>query len=232
MKKTLLVMAAALAVLFSCDDDSYRHAIGISYPNSGQYGAVYADQLEDSIVFYTYDSYNIYTDVEWITVNSDLEYMTVENSYYYMWEFAVPLYFTANKSGETRTGVVYVHNYGNDWDKTATASYLQFSWLNITYPSPTYPSYSSYPLSATFSMTDTCTQAVDSLKFTAYGDWTLTTDNSFVSFSKESGTAGSQVITLALENNEATEDRTANITLTSNGVSSDIKLTQTGAEEE
>ncbi len=224
----LLTLCAALA---ACSKESYRHAIALAYPTPGQYGLVYADQTEDSIVFDTFDSYDTYTSADWLAIDEQWGTMTIQNSYYYQWEVSVPLTFEPNTTGETREAVVYVHNYGTDWDQTISASFIQASWLNITRPEPAYPSYTYYPSYATFAIADSATWEVDSISFTAYGDWTLQTTADFVALGAASGKAGAQVVALALEPNNDEADRQAEITLTSNGVSNIITLTQYGATE-
>ncbi len=240
MKKTLLLLLS-VALLAACDKENSNHTIFFSYP-AGAYGVAYADQETDSVVIVTFDSYQASTDVDWITIDPDLEYMKIQNSYWYMWEIPIPLTFDANTTGETRMGIISIHNFGDGWDRTVQTLFLQMGWLNITHPAPTYQYYTvqnsdtipaNYPMTATFELTDTATQVRDSLTFIAYDDWTVTCKSDFVKLENATGSAGECKVDITLvDANETAAERTAELILTSRGVSSTIKLTQTPEPEE
>ncbi|MCD8302101.1 MAG: hypothetical protein LUC44_03675 [Prevotellaceae bacterium] len=228
--RKIIFLSLAVACLASCDKESYRHSIAQVYPTPGTYGSLFADQLKDSIAFTTFDSYQITTNDSWVTIDPDLAYMKIENSYWYEWYMSVPVTFEANATGETRDCMISVYNYGpDDWSATMTISFLQFGWHNISRPTPAYEYGSNtYPVRATFSLTDSATQVVDTLAFTAYNDWTLACDDStFVHLQSTSGSAGSNHAPITLSPNEESADRSAVISLTSSGVTTEITLTQT-----
>ncbi|MCD8305015.1 MAG: hypothetical protein LUC86_09375 [Prevotellaceae bacterium] len=238
MRKAFILLAAA-GLLASCDKESYRHAISMSNPYPGTYGAMYADQPKDTIVFTTFDSYRATTTDTWITIDPGLAEMEIENSYYGYYQIGIPVTFEPNTTGETRVGEISIYNYGpNDWSATATASYLQLGWLNVTRPQPSYEYNSSlgYPQMATFELTDTAMQVTDTLTFVVYGDWELSLPEEqesevFVTLLSASGQAGSVKAPIALEENATKEERRNTINLTSRGVTTPLVIKQEAQEE-
>ncbi len=224
----------AMMLLASCDKESYRHSISLGYPTPGAYGCVYADQPQDSVVFYTFDSYRATTNASWVSIASGMEAITIENSYWYMVAVSIPLLFEPNTDGRTRECAISIYNYGADnWATTITASFLQLGWLNITNASVTYEEYSStsYPLTATFELSDSALQVTDSLAFTVYGDWEIEYEPGFINIEQTSGSAGHNVVPIVVAANEETGERSADITLRSSGVETTVKLTQSGKKE-
>ncbi len=221
----------------ACDNDSYRHEITLSHPPMGTLGIyVYADQPKDSVVFATFDSYQATSDVNWITVDPERASMKIENSYWTMWGVTIPLTFEPNTTGVTRYGAVNVRNYGDDWDVTVTAGYLQLGWHDVTSGSIVYETEASlygstYPLTASYKMTANANQVTDTLSFTVYNTWELECESDFVKVGTLSGEEGHNVVTLTFNENESEEDRTADIFLKSSGATTKITLTQNGAEE-
>ncbi len=238
MKKTLFLLLLAVAMFVACDKDSYRHEITIMYPPQSVLGAnVYADQPKDSIVFVTFDSYQATTQASWITIDPNMAAMKIENSYWAIYQISIPLTFEPNTSGETRYGIVSIRNYGDDWDETVTAGFLQLGWHEVTTGSIVYDSsfdaYSySYPLTAHFAMSEAAEQVTDSLGFTVHDTWELECESDFLKLGATSGEAGHNVVELTIEENESKEDRAADIFLKSSGATTKITLTQSGAEEE
>ncbi len=231
MKKAFFVVLAVLT-LAACDKESYRHAISVSRPYSGQYGVAYADQTLDSIVFETFDSYRASSNASWLTLDPQMAEQKIPNSYWNMWQIVLPFSLSPNTTNETRDAIVSVNNYGDDdWNQTVQVSYLQLGWLNITRPAAAFEAYTSFPRTAEFELTDSATQAADSLVFSVYADWTLSCTSSFVHLATTSGKAGKNVVNLTLDANEGTADRTDTIKLVSNGVTTPIALKQTGKKE-
>lgn len=237
MKKFGSALLMGLSVLFlgSCVKDSYRHGAELVHPAAGYYSILYADQTEDSVVFNSFDSYTVSTDASWIKVDSAMAAMKVENSYWYWYEFHVPLTMTPNTTGISREGIVNVKSFGDDdWNTTLQASYLQLPCHNVLRPAPDYGEYTTYPKTATFELKDSAFVVLDSLKFHAYDDWTLSQQSEdFVHFNVTSGTKGMQVIKLTLDENTASKDRVEKLTLTSkSGFSTEIKVTQLAVKED
>lgn len=228
MKKLIVLVAVALAFT-ACNKESYRHMVALDRPSSGQYGVVYADQQADSVIFSTFDSYKVSTNETWITVDPEWASKTITNSYWGYWKVAVPLSFTPNVTGETRLGQVAVNSYGVDnWDRTVTAAYLQLGWLNITRPEAELMSYTDYPRKASFTQQVGATQEADTLQFTVYGDWTLSTEAPYIHLVSTGGTKGLQTVGYTLDANDAAESREAYVHLVSNGVTQAILIKQGG----
>ncbi len=231
MKKLFLVIIAS-AIVAACDNESSRHAINLSYPLNGQYGVVYADQPEDTIIFNTFDSYRATTNETWISIDPGWAAVTIQNDYWNIWEIELPLTFKANTTGETRDGIISINNYGDDWNETISVAYLQLGWLNVSRPQPNYGTYSDFPRTATFELTDSAAQVSDTLEFTVHGDWTLTSNASFVAPEAASGSKGENKVALNVEKNDAASERSATLTLTSSGVETPIILKQQAKKEE
>ncbi|MCD8266393.1 MAG: hypothetical protein LUC33_04480 [Prevotellaceae bacterium] len=238
MRKAFILLAAA-GLLASCDKESYRHAISMTHPNPGTYGAMYADQPMDTIVFTTFDSYKATTNDTWITLDPELAAQEIANLYDGYYEIGIPVTFEPNTTGETRVGEISIYNYGDDdWSATVTASYLQLGWLNVTRPQAAYDYNSSlgYPQTATFELTDTATQVADTLAFVVYGDWELSLPEEqesevFVTLLQASGKAGSVKAPIALEENATKEERQNTVSLTSRGVTTTLVIKQEAQEE-
>jgi len=229
MRKIFFILLAVFA-LAACDKDTARHAINVTYPNG--YGVVYADQKVDTIVFSTFDSYRATANASWIIIDPQWASSTIQNSYWNLWQGQLPLSFDANTTGNSRSAIVSINNYGDDWDETVSASYVQLGWLDVTRPQPVLESYSDYPLTATFELADSATQVTDTLEFTVYGDWTLTSNASFVTPEVTSGTKGENKVALKVTENTTASERNATITLGSSGVETSIVLKQEAKKEE
>lgn len=241
MRKYILsMMAAAMAfVVTSCHDEgSYYHLASLVYPTAYQPGIIYADQYEDSVKFNCTDRFRVAPlETSWISVDPSEASGAIQYSYLVGWEVKVPLNIEQNTTGTTRTGYVTVRTYGEDWDRTLTASYIQLPWVNIMVPAAeiTYEEEPPYlPVSATFNAEYAANETSGTIVFEASGEtWTLT-DGTFVHIAEENknGDKGKQTIALTLDANESTEERTDNLVLTSGGISNTITIKQLGKEPE
>ena len=232
MKKAFAFMAFVM-MLTACDKETYRHAISVLRPSSGRYGVAYADQPSDSIVFSTFDSYRaIVGSAPWLTIDPQMAQCEIPNNYWYCWEVVLPLDLQPNTSGETRDAVVSINTYGaDDWNQTVQVGYLQLGWLNVTRPVANVGTYTSFPRKADFLLTDSATQVADSLVFSVYGDWSVSTTSTFIHLAQTEGVKGNNVVHFTLDVNEDTSDRNDTIKLTSRGVTTPIAIKQTGKKE-
>ncbi len=237
MKKTLLLLLA-VAMFVACDKDSYRHEIVLEHPAQGALGAyVYADQPKDSVVFATFDSYETTTQTSWITIDPDLAALKIENSYWVMWRIAIPLTFEPNTLDQTRYGTISIHNYGDGWNATVTAGYLQLGWHEVTSGNIVYDTYtevynSSYPSTAHYTMSELAGQLSDTLSFTVHDTWELECQSDFMKLGATSGGAGHNTVDLTFTENVSSEDRSDSILLKSSGATTTIIVTQSGVQEE
>ena len=236
MKKTLILPIAVAALMISCNKDSYRHQIAIEYPSAPS--PIFADQTLDSVVFYTFDSYETKSyDCDWITIQNSSRYPSsakLENLYYSFYRVPIYLEIAPNTTGKVRTGHVSIHSYGEDnWSATAYAEYYQLYWHNITSPRPEYTYTDRNVTAATYAATDSALQMTDTLRFTAYAPWSLqTASDSYITPESTSGKAGIQKVALKVEPNPSTTKRKTTITLQSNnGATTPITYTQEGKKE-
>lgn len=232
MKKFLLLAVASATILFtSCNKESTYHTLGIVYPTQFSSAVIYADQKVDSITFQTTDEVRLDPTNNWILIDDSLRHIQVENYYRLVYVLTLPVRFAANTTGEIRQGEVKVSSTGdNDWDQSAYASYTQLPWHKIQRPAPAY-AYEDYQIKGCkFEITDSASQACDTLRFTTYDDWTLT-DAEFAHPTKLSGKPGYQIVLLSVDPNTTAEERTSTITLESRGVKTNIFVKQEGTKD-
>ena len=231
MKKYLLLaVVTATILLTACNKESSYHTLGIVYPQ--QTGVVFADQKVDSIIFQTTDNFKLDPLNNWILIDDSLRYVQVPNVYRLIYVLTFPVRFEANTTGDIRHGQVSLQSTGdNDWNQTATANYSQVPWHNIQRPAPAYSYDNNLITGAKFELTDSATQACDTLRFTAYDDWTLT-DAEFAHPTITKGFAGKNIVILSIDPNATTEERTTTITLASRGVKTNISVKQEGTKVE
>ncbi|MBQ0050154.1 MAG: BACON domain-containing protein [Bacteroidales bacterium] len=240
MKQLKLILSTAClgALLCSCSGDSYRHQVGIEYPSMEKF--VYADQVTDSVIFITYDSYEV-TSVNspWIVpvpTNSPVS-ATLPNMYFSCYRVAVNLQIAPNTSEHCRIGYIKVRSYGTDWNESTQAAYYQTVWHNIKQPIPTYTMDANKSVTAAvFEAKDSANQIVQDLEFETYSKWRLNVpEGSFVSVPENvvtSGGEGSHKLQLSMEKNTSTAARSTVLQLESeSGVKTDIKITQEGMKK-
>lgn len=187
MKKTLSLVALAAGMglmLGSCNTDSYQHQVAVIYPE-GAMRMVYADQVEDSIVFLTFDSYHYYAHANnpdhFITTSEKNASQTIQNSYYGGHIFSMPVYFKPNTTDAPRLGYVLVDSKSemDKWSATAYGTYFQTNWHCISRPAPLYHYGKDDALieSCEHVLRDSAMQVNDTLKFYAFDKWTIESAN-------------------------------------------------------
>lgn len=213
MKKLLFMLPLmAIILMMGCSKKSDYHMSRFLRPNDGGL-YVYADQEWDSVSFETTESYNLSSNVSWFKVPD--EYSSFKNPYTdavllsYAW-----LQFEPNTTGEMRYGLL--HLAAGDYSVDATI--IQLPFLNVT--NPVRQGYVLAPL-----VIDATTSSA-SLAFTAYSNWSLSTDSDWLTFEATSGAAGERRVMITTELNTTDEDRTAKVLLTSRGVTQEITVTQ------
>ncbi|MBQ8051147.1 MAG: BACON domain-containing protein [Bacteroidaceae bacterium] len=235
MKKLLLAAAAACTLLAACNKESSYHSMGVVYPSNYQPAVVFADQLSDSVFFYTTDNFQLSAyESSWITIPDSMRQGRVPNYFRTVFYVSVPLTFEPNTTGRPRTGHVTLRSYdGDDWDQSATATYYQTAWHNIVSPAPAYSSNDGVVTGALFRATVGAEQESDTLEFTAYGKWTLT-EGSFAHVEQglREGGEGSHRIPVTFDANTGEEERTTVVRLSSNGVTTEIEFVQKAPEKE
>lgn len=222
MKKQHLIfpLVAAIFALAACDDDDNTYDFAqIYYPGGGT--TVYADQTTDSLKFATTYDYELVVSEDWLTIVADSLSEDVPDGYYVVREYLVEI--EPNTTDTTRRAYVYF----NADDRTISTYYYQYHYLNIE-----RPARSNYQ----FALTDSATQVSDSIIFTTYNDdWTLAFEDeeSWIRFATDAdttGEAGSYTVFYELDENTTSSVRSAVLQLTSEGVTTEITVRQTGTE--
>ena len=238
MKKLFYaVLAAFVLLLNSCDKEDSYHNFGIIYPSAYRPAVLYADQTFDSLLFTTTDNFQISVpEAKWINVPDSMRSGTIPNSYRMLVFVPIYLTFETNPTGKVRSGNVIIRSFDNDeWDETATATYNQFSWLNIISPAPTYGAATKdgIPEEASFKTTVSAEQQTAVIEFKAYGDWKFS-DGDFLHIEKglQEGRAGHFELPIQIDANVTSDSRTGVIVLTSNGISTPIEYTQEAPKSE
>lgn len=219
MKRFLnAVLLATIILLVSCTKESYRHAVGIVYPSDGIY---YIDQINDSVVFQTFDSYEVTSQSEWLRPNYEFESpkSRINNLYYSGYVVKVGIDMEPNNTKKCRYGFVNVRSYGDDgWDQTAVAVYYQLAWHNIIKPSPMYILNGRTPVTANFVLHENANCMADTIAFNSYQDWKLIVpENSFVHPVTTKGRAGNQIIKIVFDENMSTKPDSVMLTLSTAG---------------
>ena len=114
MNKFCLICAsvACLSFFSSCNkSESENHCLWLIHPQN--YNVLYADQVEDSVVFQTFDSYEARPyNTDWLTITAGESY-TVTYNPYNLYTFKALLAFSPNTTGKTRIGRVQIDSYNN-----------------------------------------------------------------------------------------------------------------------
>ncbi len=215
-----LTIAATLALLTSCIEDTGNHMTVITYPQG--YAIVYADQTLDSIFYETTEAHRVVPVVGWIEID-DTPIRSVRYVDNVLYELALPVIFQPNTTGKTRVGNVSI----NAGEYTAATAFLQTRFLNVERP---YRYVSTdYSKDSLVTVTDSAFVLADSIVFTAYGNWTLTPKHgTWLQPQTTAGTPGRHTVMLALESNATLYNRTDTIVLESNGVAESIPVLQLG----
>jgi hypothetical protein len=240
MNKFCLICAsvACLSFFSSCNkNENENHGMSIVYPENF-YSVSYADEVNDSLVFETFDSYVATPyEADWITITAGASY-DVTYSPYNLYTFKSLLAFTPNTTGKTRYGRVLVKGYDGG---TTAPFYFQLGFLNINNPVPTFQ-YSDelgdfIPESASFDLQVAADATTDSICFTVANPWTLTfsegADQTWLTLDKTSGEKNHNNVTIRLTpNTDKDNARSTSLVLKSGEVTNTINVKQLAAKKE
>ncbi len=224
MKKLFYCVAIALAFM-SCAKDMENHAIFVDRPSSA-ITYCYADAMEDSIVFRTFDSYKATSDQPWLKLDAKMAQATLPNTYYNMYIVPIPFTVQSNTTDSTRIGYITVHNFGKDWDQKAGIGFVQYGWLNVMRPAPDFTYSGGIARKADFLLQDSATQQLDSIAFNVQREWTLSGTSDFVTPQQKEGKGGTHVVYLSLTPNTTGQERTATFYLESSEAKTPIVIKQ------
>ena len=229
MKKSLFICSVLLgsAWMASCGENDV-HELWVGYPNG--ISTLYADDTQDSIGFYTYDSWRVTPMASWISMVGNNSGNLVHDNFkrYYV---CTELKMERNTTGRSRLGTVLVSSY----DYQASGIYLQLGTLNISHPQYTIKNFlqNTYlPDSVAYAINDSSFVTADSICFNVKQSWTLAFKDGqqpqWVKLSSTQGYAGKNQVDLTVEENPDTTARTTTLVLQSGGICNEIDIRQLG----
>ena len=227
----LLLLCSLFLFFTSCAGDPERHQLT---PVTGAC-ILFADQTADSILFYTFDSWSVKSQSDWIRIEGDSQ-ADIKYDYARRYLCRVDVSMQPNTTGHTREGLVLVNSY----DFSYSVPFYQFGMLDVSRPAYTVESYLNeaalLPDVATHVLVDSAAWEKDSISFTVHNDWELKfvddTAPDWLTLSKVSGHRGSHRVELTLTPNTDTEnERKATLQLTSGEVSDRITIRQLPAKK-
>ena len=234
--KTIIGAAATIIALASCNEATNEYHSTSFYP-LGNSKTLYADQTTDSIRVLSYDS--------WTLTNTDTWYDVTENSSQtnnisvtipagYAYSTRLDIHTQPNTTGAQRTGTLTVVS---SYDKIGTVAMplVQYPYLNISYPAAYYATTTATTPTFSLNLTqkDSNTEATSSITFTVYAsDATLTSNADWLTPETTTGFTASvkQKVNITAKPNTTGTARVATLTLTSNGVSTNITVNQPAAK--
>ena len=203
MKKvySLSAIAAALLILASCSKDPENHTLYLVHPDNPNY-YLFAVQETDSVVFETFDSYNMFSMEDWITVTAGESY-DVKYDYRNLYAFTSLLSFEPNTTGKARKGYVLINSY----EYSSAAFFTQLGYMNINHPSARATETLD---SVSFDLNVSAVTTEDSICFNVSKSWTLdyaaNADRTWATINKTQGEAGNTKVTISLTPNTDTEN--------------------------
>lgn len=232
MKKLLLAAAALLttAAFVACDNAGNEyHGTYFVNLNHGNAMVMYADQTIDSLRVVSFDSWT--AELKHIDGGEWCKASVTKCDVPIGYQVAQSVYIeaTPNTTGLSRTAGYYVRSSYSEFG-IVSSGVFQYGWLNISVPEPSFTSQTLAEAKAEFKALIPANATTAPLAFYVYADATLTSDAEWLTIPEDvqtvkSGSHGLKLVTTA---NPAAEDRTAHVTLTSNGVSNVITYVQKG----
>ena len=221
---SFLILVIALT---ACTEGSYEHHASYFYPQRPDGQLLYADQTMDTTLIYSLDSWQATKEGDWFSITPESFEVRPGVSIFTKMTFTT----TPNTTGKGRTGLVTIHAY-----HTISQSLYQTPWLNITYPFAQYTKGEDHTFAtrkATFRMALLSSATSSQVRFTTYAEnATLTSNAEWVTPEKTIFLAPNNYeVKLTIQPNKSKDPRTAQLTLTSAGISTPIIVEQAGDPE-
>ena len=190
---------------------------------------LYADQTVDSLRFYTFDSWTVTPQVDWISIDG-ASHMDINYDYSKRYLCRVFLNVLPNTTGVTRSGTVLVQSYNYSY----SVPFVQLGMLDISHPNYTaessFDEYGIIPKVVRFELVDSAHWTNDSICFKVENNWDLTFVSEapeWLTLDKTTGLKGKCRVNLTLVPNVDIENgREAKLRLTSGEVSNEIVIRQ------
>lgn len=222
-------MASCLMV--SCGDSKNEYHSTYFYPQESGGKVVYADQPVDSTRVVSTDAWTLTNASDWFSVSGNGQTDNLSVSVPTGFVQSTPLIFTIqpNTTGKTRTGILTAVSSCGDIG-AVSQSLVQLPYLKILSPGVSEDEGGNYVFNLSLTAEGkTTTQIAPSIIFTIYdSSATLASSDTWLVPEKTEGfEAGKQeTINLTVEANHTGASRTATLTLTSQGVSTLVTVTQ------
>ena len=224
MKKVLFPLLTLVLALAACTEGSYERHESFFYPQRPDGQLLYADQTQDTTLVYSLDSWTATKVGDWFSLTPESFEVRPGVS------IATKMTFTTtpNNTGKGRVGRVTIHAY-----HTISQMLYQTPWLNITYPYAQYTEGEDQTFvtrKATFRLALLSDATASKVRFTTYAEnATLTSNAEWVTPEKTVFLApNSYEVNLTVKPNKDKDARTAQLTLTSAGISTPIIVEQAG----
>ena len=229
--KPFLLVCSLLLFFVSCDNEPEKHELTpVEQPI-----ILYADQTVDSLLFYTYDSWTVTPQVDWIRIDGNSH---VDLKYDYRASYLCRVFVSVkpNATGRTRTGTVLVQSY----EYSYSSPLVQLGMFNISHPAftgnPWLDERSNIPDVARFELVDSALWTSDSICFTVEDNWDLVfageTAPDWLSLDRKTGLRGKYKVNLTLTPNVGEKKREAVLLLISGGIVNEIVVCQLPLKEE
>lgn len=229
--KTSLLICSLLSVFTSCVNSPERHEL----TPVDQSIILYADETIDSLRFFTFDSWTVTPEVDWIKVDGK-SHLDIVNDYMVRYFCRVFLTVEPNTTNQTRVGTVLVESY----DYSYSAPFVQLGLLKVSHPGYVVDSYldeqSGIPDVAHYELVDSANWTEDSICFKVENNWDLVfvgEKPEWIDIDKTTDLPGKYKVNLTLVPNEDTENgRETKLRLISDKVSNEIIVRQLPAKKE
>lgn len=218
MKKILFPLLAIGVMMVSCIEDKGNHLTQIFSPNG--IGILFADQTLDTLKYHTTEKHKLITSADWLEADDDI-ISSIKFQEETVYGLEILIRFEPNTTGEPRTGSVKI----DAGDYSTGAYFTQLPYLKVTRPARIING-NTLEVIQYGPLADSAFVTVDSISFTTYDAWTLSTGK-WATPEQWNGPAGTHTVRLNLQPYESTEaDRMDTLLLTSNGVTDSIPLLQ------
>lgn len=224
--KTSLLTCSLILLIASCANDPERHELSpVEQPF-----ILYADQTIDSLRFYTFDSWTVVPQNDWIIIDGD-SHQEVKYDYNKRYLYRVLLKVQPNTTGETRGGTVLVKSY----DYSYSSPFVQLGMLHISHPNyitdAWFDNYAIIPKTTHFELVDSAHWTEDSICFKVENNWDLEfiddTKPEWIDIDRSTALPGKYKVILTLvPNTDKEKGREAKLRLTSGEVSNEIVVRQ------